>query len=305
MVGLGLAIAGVLFALQAILAGRISTKVLGTLLLVMTTPVLYFMQTYGVVIDASMLRNALQTDTREAADLFSWRLLVYLTLGVVLPTWWLWQKPLHSMAWRPRMVNNLLATLVGLIVTAAMIALLKGDLATLMRSQKSMRYQITPLNVMYGAGKLAAGERKALPFVSLRTATVADITNTASPLPVLVLVVGETARSDHFTLNGYRSASGQSTTPKLDAVRQEIVSFKDVPSCGTNTADSVPCMFSHLPRETFFDRKSNYDTLLDLLQRAGFAVTWLDNNSSCKGVCARVPNEDLMRASHPQHCTAD
>jgi lipid A ethanolaminephosphotransferase len=33
--------------------------------------------------------------------------------------------------------------------------------------------------------------------------------------------------------------------------------------------------------------------LLDVLQRAGVAVYWRDNNSGCKGVCDRVPHEDL------------
>ncbi len=35
-------------------------------------------------------------------------------------------------------------------------------------------------------------------------------------------------------------------------------------------------------------RSGNYETLLDVLQRAGLAVLWVDNQSGCKGVCDRV-----------------
>ncbi|MGV8455657.1 sulfatase-like hydrolase/transferase, partial [Pseudomonas aeruginosa] len=55
---------------------------------------------------------------------------------------------------------------------------------------------------------------------------------------LLVFVVGETARADHFSLNGY----ARETNPELS--KQDIVNFTQVRSCGTSTAVSVPCMFS-------------------------------------------------------------
>ena len=67
------------------------------------------------------------------------------------------------------------------------------------------------------------------------------------------------------------------------------MSFADVSSCGTNTAASLPCMFSHLGREGFGARKQDHENLLDVLQRAGLAVLWIDNQAGCKGLCERVP----------------
>ena len=66
-------------------------------------------------------------------------------------------------------------------------------------------------------------------------------------------------------------------------------SFRDVRSCGTDTRDSVPCMFSSLGKAAFEKRKSEQENLLDLLQAAGLAVLWIDNQAGCKEVCARVP----------------
>lgn len=45
--------------------------------------------------------------------------------------------------------------------------------------------------------------------------------------------------------------------------------------------------------------------LLDVLQRAGVAVLWRDNNSGCKGACDRVPNEDLAHLKLPEVCRSD
>ncbi len=99
-----------------------------------------------------------------------------------------------------------------------------------------------------------------------------------------MLVIGETARADRFALNGYP----RPTNPALS--REDVVSFTDVTSCGTNTAASLPCMFSALGRTGFNARDRDQENLLDLVQRAGLAVLWIDNQSGCKGLCDRVPN---------------
>ncbi|MCX7962802.1 MAG: sulfatase-like hydrolase/transferase, partial [Burkholderiales bacterium] len=102
--------------------------------------------------------------------------------------------------------------------------------------------------------------------------------------PLLALVVGETARADHFSLNGY----ARNTNPAL--ARLPVVSFSDVTACATSTAASLPCMFSPLGRDAFARREREHENLLDLAQRAGLAVLWVDNQAGCKGVCDRVPH---------------
>ncbi|MEP7298872.1 MAG: sulfatase-like hydrolase/transferase, partial [Burkholderiales bacterium] len=104
-------------------------------------------------------------------------------------------------------------------------------------------------------------------------------------------VVGETARADHFALNGYARA----TTPELSAL--DVLSFPNVMSCGTSTATSLPCMFSALGKSGYEARERDSENLLDLVQRAGMAVLWIDNQAGCKGLCDRVPHADT--------CTGD
>jgi len=97
-------------------------------------------------------------------------------------------------------------------------------------------------------------------------------------------VVGETARADRFSLNGYQ----RETNPLLK--KEQLVSFSNFWSCGTSTAVSVPCMFSNINASDY--KKENVkstENIVDVLQHAGVNVLWLDNNSDSKGVALRVP----------------
>jgi lipid A ethanolaminephosphotransferase len=113
---------------------------------------------------------------------------------------------------------------------------------------------------------------------------------------LFVLVLGETARSKNFSLNGYERL----TNPLL--AKENVVSFSQVTSCGTSTAESVPCMFSHLGREGFAKRQHESENLLDVLQRAGYAVLWMDNQSGCKDQCDRIANVNTSSLNMAGEC---
>ncbi|GEA08686.1 hypothetical protein KUL42_34470 [Alteromonas sp. KUL42] len=115
-----------------------------------------------------------------------------------------------------------------------------------------------------------------------------------------VVVVGETARADKFASNGYY----RQTTRNIESLG--AVSFSHVESCGTATAVSVPCMFSRLNREEYESRVADkQDNALDVIQRAGVNVTWIDNNSSCKGVCKRVETIEFDPTRDPNLCNGE
>jgi len=101
------------------------------------------------------------------------------------------------------------------------------------------------------------------------------------PLAALPLVVA--AIGAHF-MGSYSRITNPGT------VMLGLVGFSGVSSCGTNTAASLSCMFSHLGGEGFGARKQEQESLRDLLRRAGLATLWLDNQSGCKRLCERVPN---------------
>ena len=78
-------------------------------------------------------------------------------------------------------------------------------------------------------------------------------------------------------------------TPRPNSRAQDVASFRNAWSCGTSTAASVPCMFSHLGRERFDGRTSEYENLLDVLQHAGLAVLWIDNQPAARACATACP----------------
>ncbi|MBL8325605.1 MAG: sulfatase-like hydrolase/transferase [Rubrivivax sp.] len=114
---------------------------------------------------------------------------------------------------------------------------------------------------------------------------------------VVVLVVGETARSANWGLSGY----ARPTTPELAAL--PVINFTGVTSCGTDTESSLPCMFAAVGRRQYDERRiRRSDNLLHVAARAGVGVHWRDNQSGCKGVCDGFA-QDTVAALAPTLCT--
>ena len=293
LTGFGLMIAAVLSALMALTAWRFSIKPVITLFLLAAAFGAHFMGTYGVVIDSTMMVNVVQTDPREVRDLLSFRLLFGVLFLAGLPLLLLWRVRVQRLGALAQLGRNTLGFAAALLVLAALVFALFADLSATMRNHKSMRYLINPLNSFYALADigLRAKARPAGPPLPIGADARISPRAAAARAPLVMVMVGETARADHFALNGY----ARPTNPELAAF--DLVSFREVSSCGTNTAASLPCMFSYLGKAKFEARERDSENLLDLVQRSGMAVLWLDNQAGCKGLCDRVPNAQAIDAA--------
>jgi lipid A ethanolaminephosphotransferase len=121
-------------------------------------------------------------------------------------------------------------------------------------------------------------------------------TESAPRQRLVLLVIGETQRAANWGLNGYV----RQTIPLLS--QRNLVSFSSVVSCGTSTAVSVPCMFSNRGSLAKNSYAQNHESLLDVVQRAGIDVEWIDNQSGCKGVCDGVETDTLNAERFPESC---
>jgi lipid A ethanolaminephosphotransferase len=277
-------VVGLLGALLSLLAWQRVIRPALTVMLLSAAAVAHFMGSYGIVVDPTMVVNIVQTDAREAGDLLSLRLLLSLLLLAGVPLLWLWRRPLQRCTLGSHLRLNLLAFGLGIGLVSALALLSFADLASTMRNNKSLRYMINPLNAYYSLASVGLRAQAAPSGPPQVVGADARLQARPGKPPLLLLVVGETARAANFSLNGY----GRATNPEL--ARREALSYRNASSCGTSTAASLPCMFSALGREAFLDQKAAQENLLDVLQRAGLAVLWLDNQSGCKGLCDRVPN---------------
>ncbi|GFE81137.1 phosphoethanolamine--lipid A transferase EptA [Steroidobacter agaridevorans] len=260
----------------------------------------YFMSEYGAIMNQEMMRNVLQTDHAEVAALLNADIALHGVLLGIVPALLVWRVRLPETSWRTQIGQRAIAVVVALGVAVAGMFASSADYATFFREHKPVRYTLNPMAPIVSMVGLVAGSNKTnanAPLIDPAGKIERTAAPAAKPL-VLFLVIGETARAANFQLGGY----ARETNPELAQI-SGLTYFSNTSSCGTSTAISVPCLFSHLPRTAFkVDAAGRYKNLLDSLVQAGFDVQWRDNNSGCKGVCARVTNIDYNRQPDPKYC---
>lgn len=291
------ALASIYFALAAFFVNRWTARPLLAALLLVTAASHYFIERYAVYLDRTMIANILATHPKEAGELVGWGLAGHLLLLGVLPAALLWWPTL-----RHRPVARALAVRIGWIVGAlalgtASLLLVFADFAATMRNHREMRWLITPGNVVVSvAGHLGARSKR---VGEPRKPVATDARPGPAPArPVfMVLVVGETARAQNFSLNGY----ARETNPEL--ARRGVTNFPKATSCGTSTEVSLPCMFSAWGRRNYDeDAIQSHESVLNVLARTGVRVLWRDNQSGCKGVCDGLPQEAMDALAVPGTC---
>ncbi|MEQ8283296.1 MAG: phosphoethanolamine--lipid A transferase [Parvibaculum sp.] len=286
--------------LQVVAAPRVLKPVLA-ILFVTAAGISYFASAYGAMIDKTMIANVIETDSREVGDLLSLRLVAQIVLFGIVPAALLWLAPLALRPWRQEVLIRSGVVLGSFALVGLIAAIFFQDYASLLRNHREIRFMVNPSAAIYATVRHVTAVPSAL------AATYTQVAERVSRGPALdvrderktlvVIVVGETARADHFALNGYE----RQTNPELAKI--DIVNFSEVRSCGTSTAESVPCMFSDLGRAGYSESKAAMrENLLDILARAGIGVLWLENNSSCKGVCARVPSQTTWSLGDTVYC---
>ncbi|MEE7559344.1 phosphoethanolamine transferase, partial [Xanthomonas sp. Kuri4-2] len=301
--GFALSLLVLLVALHALLLGvllwRWNARPLLTLLLLTTALATHYMNSYSVYLDADMLRNVLHTDHKESRELMTPGLILPLLCYAALPIAALWRVRLRRR--RPgRTLAIRAAFLVGVAAAGALGAMLSfQDLSALMRNHREVRYLATPINYLVALRQNLKSDSPIThaPKQPIEHDALATPRAAGSRPRLLLVVLGETARAQNWGLNGY----ARQTTPEL--AQTGVINFPDMHSCGTSTEVSVPCMFSPYGRHDYDeDRIRGHQSLLHVLEHAGIATLWRDNQSGCKGVCDGLAFQPLDDATRPGLC---
>ena len=259
----------------------------------------YAVNTLGVLITSEQVQNLMQTDVAEARDTWSWHLVVW-TLGMtVLPIIAILMVKLKPEPMLRQIVKKVIASIVSLALVGGLLFVFYVDFAAIFRENRDLKGMISPQNMIasFASYYKKKAPKENLPLVTYGEDASMQKANVAALPKLMVLVVGETARAENFSLNGY----AKNTNPKL--AKQDLINFAQVSSCGTATAVSVPCMFSGMPRKEYDERLASHrEGLLDIAQRAGYKVTWIDNNSGCKGTCDRVEQFKIPEPIQKKWC---
>ncbi len=294
---LALVLVSVTTILLSLFSFRHTIKPLLILILILSSFVAYFMDTYNTVIDTHMIQNTLETNLNESADLFSFTLILYVLFIGVLPSFVIYRIKIIPMSLNQTLLEKGKIIGISLGLVAIILFSFSKNYTSFFREHKPLRYYANPGYYLYSVGSYI---QKSLshPYTGLQIiAADAKVVSTSENRKLVILVVGEAVRWDHFSLNGY----GRETNSLLK--KEDIVNFTQFTSCGTETAISVPCMFSSFGRESYEgDKAKHTENVLDILQRSGANILWRDNNSDSKGVALRVAYEDFQSPEKNTMC---
>ncbi|HET8730301.1 MAG TPA: phosphoethanolamine--lipid A transferase [Moraxellaceae bacterium] len=287
------------FLVLAILPLRYPGRILLSVLLPLSALTVYFMHQYGVAVDDRMVQSVFETDHAEVWQLVSLKMLFYVVMLGVAPVILLWRTPLVDRPLLPAVRARLMAMGTASLVIVLVAIFFYQGFASLFRNHRELRFYLVPNNFISGLRHYAFERASSTGPLSAVGLDAHRVTKAVRHRPVVVvLVIGETARADHFSLLGY----DRLTNPELSKERG-LITFTDVHSCGTETAVSLPCMLSGLGRADFSPAKAaTRENLLDVVRHTGVDVVWIENQSGCKRTCDRVTRINTPDLQLPEYC---
>ncbi|MDD3007297.1 MAG: phosphoethanolamine--lipid A transferase [Arcobacter sp.] len=286
-----------------ILSSKYTTKPILLTTIVISAFTAYFMDTYHVVIDSEMIRNSLQTNLAESSDLFSFKLVLYVFFLAIIPGYFIYKIKIEYKPFKQELFAKLKTIVLSIMVILIILFSFNKFYTSFFREHKPLRFHVNPIYWIYSIGDYINKSINSGPIVVKEIGLDAKIipektTDGNIKRELVIMVVGEAARADRFSLNGYN----KETNPLLK--KEDIINFSNMYSCGTATAQSVPCMFSIFDKADY-DYKKGISTqnVLDVLKHTkDVDILWRDNNSDSKGVALRVDFEDYRTSQTNTIC---
>jgi lipid A ethanolaminephosphotransferase len=251
----------------------------------------YFLNNLGVIIDEGIIQSTIDSfkerNWGEINDVLTFRYFLFLFLFGALPSIALIFIKIEYPSFTKEILTRLIVSLLLFAITIGLIFANYKNISFIARGTKALKERVVPHYFISNIKDYYDILNEANKEVLKLQYSVEQLFPEDNMIGVLV--VGETARADRFSLNGYN----KQTNPLLE--KENIQNFTEAYACGTYTTLSVPCMFSLASYDNFNFHEEEYrENLLDLTKAAGIETIWIENNSSCKHVCDRIKLIDFV-----------
>ena len=238
------------------------SKIVGKFLLVIffiiNAIAVYFVNTYSVIIDESMIGNILNTNYEESSSFFSLKLIVYSILFGVLPSIFIVKAKII----KPTLKQFFTTISFSLLFIAALIFVNASNVLWIDKNSKTLGGLAMPwcytVNIsLFYIHKNKENEKEIL----LPNAIIKDTEKS-----VIVLVIGESSRKQNFSLYGYN----KDTNPLLSQVTN--LQQYNANSVATYTNAGVKGILEHTNSDDLYEILPNY------LYRNNVEVFWKTSN---------------------------
>lgn len=220
---------------------------------------LYFINTYQVILDKSMMGNIFNTQTSESTEFLHPKMLIYVVLLGIVPAWLILKARVQPV----RRVRACIYIVAMLGITLATIYINATTTLWFDKHSRRLGGMMLPWSYTINSARLLADRFSENREIKL----LPSPTSMANRKTVVVLVIGETARAKNFSVYGYE----RQTNPLIAA--SDAIVLPNSKACSTYTTASIHCMLSHTgaPRGAI-------EPLPSYLQRHNVEVVWRTNN---------------------------
>ncbi len=239
------------------------SRYLGKFLLVLSflisAAAVYFINTYHVIIDENVVGSVFNTTYEETSVFLSFTLILYIFLLGVIPSIYIIRTKIKKDTWKHFLVTSSLTLLfIGLLVIAN-----ANSLPWFHKNYKQLQGLMAPWSYTISTCQFYSHKHRSdKKEILLPDATIKD-----DEKAVVVLVIGESARKQNFSLYGY----GKNTNPLLSQVPN--LSHFPATSCNTYTTATLKCILRHDDTDDLYEILPNY------LYRNNVEVVWRTTNT--------------------------
>lgn len=219
---------------------------------------IYFINTYSVIIDKTMISNILNTNYEESSSFFSFGLIIYLLFLGVIPSIFIVRVKIINESFKKKLTTFLLT----LIFIVSLVFANSSNWLWIDKHSTKLGALAMPWSYVINTSRFyihKSQENKK--EILLPDATIKDTEKS-----IAVLVIGESARSENFSLYGYK----KNTNPLLSKIKN-VYSFKAT-SCATYTTAGIKCILEHENTSKLYEILPNY------LYRNNVEVIWRTTN---------------------------
>ena len=266
---------------------RFGGKVLLALSFILNSIGVYFVNTYHVILDESMIGNVCNTNYAEAIGFFSLKLVWYIILLGIIPSIYIFKAKIIHGTWKRFLTTSSVALLFILILIFANASnWLWIDKNSKVLGGLAMPWSYSVNAVLFNIHEHKKNEKE----IILPDATIAD-----NEKSIVILVIGESARRQNFSLYGYE----RNTNPLLSKVPNlfTFIANSDV----TYTTASVKSMLEYKSTRDLYELLPNY------LYRNGVEVIWRTTNWGEPPIHIKnyVTQKELVANCQGDHCKYD
>lgn len=251
----------------------------------------YFVITYNVILDKTMMGNIFNTQYSESSEFLNPTLFVYFLVLGLIPAGLILRTQLEKTS-RLRLITHLVITFA---LSFTWIWQSQSHWLWIDDHAKQLGGMIMPWSYVGNAVRY----QNELSKENIVQTLLPDATFHSNEKTVVVLVIGESARAENFSLYGY----DKPTNPLLSA--SDVITLKNATSCASYTTASVKCILSHENPSGVFSE--NFEPLPSYLQRQGIDVIWRSKNwgEPPINVSSYLKSSDLKKNCEGSECAFD